>query len=126
MLWNEFIEGTNCRDNDYNYKVYKDLEIMYMNSDMTKAQIYEYGKKLVNNEDTEEQKAFKEELKQNIKYFKEFVESYKKDKEYYKHMLEISEGEDKKYYKDRMKNTAEQIKWYANRIKELHWILGGC
>ena len=55
MMYNEFINGTGCKENDHNYKVYKDLEILYMNSDLTKEQIYEYGKKLVDNSKSEEQ-----------------------------------------------------------------------
>lgn len=50
MLYTEFLEGTGCRDNDHNYKIYKQLEIIYMNDESTtKADIYEYGKKLVDN-----------------------------------------------------------------------------
>ena len=45
MLFSEFVEGTGCKDNEKNYEVYKNLEIMYMNSNMSKAEIYEYGKK---------------------------------------------------------------------------------
>lgn len=55
MLYTEFIEGTQCRDNDYNYKIYKQLEIIYMNDEtVTKADIYEYGKKLVDNSKPQE------------------------------------------------------------------------
>ena len=49
MLYSEFVAGTGCKDNEHNYKVYKDLEVMYMNSDMSKAEIYAYGAKLVDN-----------------------------------------------------------------------------
>ena len=49
MLYSEFIEGTGCQDNRHNFKVFQDLEVMYMNSNLTKEQIYEYGKKLVDN-----------------------------------------------------------------------------
>ena len=50
MLFSEFVEGTGCKENMYNFKVYSDLEVMYDNSDLTKEQIYEYGKKLVDND----------------------------------------------------------------------------
>jgi hypothetical protein len=71
MLYSEFIEGTGCKDSEHNYKVYKDLEIMYMNSDMTKAEIYEYGKKLVDNSKSEEQLKLEAEIKAEIKELKE-------------------------------------------------------
>ena len=55
MLWHEFIAGTGCRDTEHNYQVYKDLEIMYMNSDMGKEKIYQYGRKLVDNSLTDKE-----------------------------------------------------------------------
>lgn len=55
MLYSEFIEGTGCKDTKNNYQVYKNLEIMYMNSNMSKSDIYEYGKKLVDNSKTDEE-----------------------------------------------------------------------
>lgn len=50
MLFSEFIEGTGCKATRHNFKVYEDLEVMYNNSCITKEQIYEYGKKLVDND----------------------------------------------------------------------------
>lgn len=50
MLYSEFVEGTGCKENMHNFKVYRDLEVMYINSNLTKEQIYEYGKKLVDND----------------------------------------------------------------------------
>lgn len=49
MLFSEFIEGTGCKGTRHNFKVYQDLQVMYINTDLTKEQIYEYGKKLVDN-----------------------------------------------------------------------------
>lgn len=49
MLYSEFIEGTGCKSSAHNFKVFQDLEAMYMNSQLSKEQIYEYGKKLVDN-----------------------------------------------------------------------------
>ena len=72
-MYNEFINGTGCKENDHNYKVYKDLEILYMNSDLTKEQIYEYGKKLVDNSKSEEQIKFENEINEEIKGYKESI-----------------------------------------------------
>ena len=52
MLWHEFIAGTGCRDTENNYQIYKDLEIMYMNSDMSKEKIYELYQALIITPDT--------------------------------------------------------------------------
>lgn len=49
MLYSEFVTGTGCKDNEYNYQVYRDLEILYMHSDHSHFEIYEMGKKLVDN-----------------------------------------------------------------------------
>ncbi len=49
MLYSEFVTGTGCKDNEYNYQVYRDLEILYMHSDKSHFEIYEMGKKLVDN-----------------------------------------------------------------------------
>lgn len=84
MLWREFMEGTACKDTPYNYQVYKDLEILYMNSDKTHAEIYEYGKKLVDNSLTQKELDMIEQYKQRIKRHQETLEDYKKELESYK------------------------------------------
>lgn len=91
MLYEEFLEGTGCRDTAYNMKVYKDLEIMYMNSDMTKQDVYEYGKKLVNNDLTDKQKEWNREMNEKIEEFKnelegmqEILERCERDLRYWK------------------------------------------
>lgn len=115
MLYNEFIEGTGCRDNEHNYKVYRDLEIMYMNSDLTKSQIYEYGKKLVDNSKTQKELEFEAEIKAEIAALKEDIESYKRQLEYEEAMLEneIKEKSDCKrmirFYKDNIKMAKNRI-----------------
>lgn len=115
MLYNEFIEGTGCRDNEHNYKVYRDLEIMYMNSDLTKSQIYEYGKKLVDNSKTQKELEFEAEIKVEIATLKEDIESYKRQLEYEEAMLEneIKEKSDCKrmirFYKDNIKMAKNRI-----------------
>lgn len=115
MLYNEFVEGTGCRDNEHNYKVYRDLEIMYMNSDLTKAQIYEYGKKLVDNSKTQKELEFEAEIKEEIAALKEDIESYKRQLEYEEAMLEneIKEKSDCKrmirFYKDNIKMAKNRI-----------------
>lgn len=83
MLYSEFVQGTGCKEADNNYRVYKELEIIYMNSDCTKAHIYEMGKKLVDNSKTEAEialeKQYKEEienLKRDIEIHKDFVKHY--------------------------------------------------
>lgn len=59
MMYSEFAENVGCRDNEHNHEVFRNLEIMYMNSDVSKETIYEYGRKLVDNSQTEERRAGK-------------------------------------------------------------------
>lgn len=123
MLYNEFIQGTGCRDNADNFKVYKDLEILYMNSDLTKEAIYEYGKKLVNNGLTEKQKAWNADIDGQIVDLKRRADDLVKDIERYK--------ENCKYYEDNcwydiaetwkrdIKWARAELKTYRNKIKDL-------
>lgn len=121
MLYSEFVEGTGCRENDYNYKVYKDLEVMYMNTGLSKAEIYEYGKKLVDNSDTPEQVELKERIKQEIAGHKSQIESYKKDLEFQKQMFEYDSDKDRR---KTMQYTRQAIRKERQMIQGLKWVLG--
>ena len=76
MLWSEFIEGTGCKDTEKNYNVYKELEVIYMNTDCSKAHIYEMGKKLVDNSKTEAEVEFERKIKEEIQFYKNEVERF--------------------------------------------------
>ena len=126
MLYAEFIEGTGCKENDHNYKVYKDLEVMYMNSDMSKAEIYEYGKKLVDNSKSEKELEVERQVKAEIAEFKELIEWRKKDIERYQMYLNecINTIEEEKQFKAEIKRYRENIRHYRGRIAALKFILG--
>lgn len=113
MLYSEFIEGTQCRDNDFNHKVYKNLEILYMSSDLTKEEIYEYGKKLVDNSKTAEEIAFEEEIKAEMRKYKQYIKDAKQTLEYYRSIDR----------KDMIKIVREEIREYKRKIYELNWVL---
>ena len=124
MLYSEFIEGTGCRDNEHNMKVYKDLEIMYMNSDMSKAEIYEYGKKLVDNRESEESLRIKAQWKAEMAEYKETIKGYKNDIEWRKEMLaNETEKEYRDMWKHEIKGRNEEIRRARVRINELKWLL---
>lgn len=128
MMYNEFVEGTGCRDNEFNYKVFKNLEIMYMNSNMSKAEIYEYGKKLVDNSKSEEELLLESEIKQEIEEHKAEIERYKEYVEENNRYIEIwkQDGDKEmiKFYKNSNNFCRAQIKEHRNRIAELKWVLG--
>lgn len=121
MLYSEFVEGTGCRENDHNYKVYKNLEVMYMNSDMSKQEIYEYGKKLVDNSKSPEQLTLEEEVKAEMASLREELRKHRADvkrfDEYYR--------QDKTdwYWKDQRDWSRECAKNVRRRINGLKWLL---
>lgn len=131
MLYDEFITGTGCKDNAHNYKVYKDLEVMYMNSDMTKEEVYEYGKKLVDNSKSPEIIELEARINAEIQEYKEQISSLKADLEYYQNELNFmgtAFTEAEKWWKDtcraRIRSLKEDIKLGRNHIRELRWVLG--
>lgn len=124
MMYNEFIEGTGCNDNDHNYKVYKDLEVMYMNSDLTKQEIYEYGKKLVDNRKSQEQMMLENEIKEKLEETKRNIKGTKEEIEELERRIKVEEDTDwlQTWFdqKRRMKKVLDELK---ARKKELEWIL---
>ena len=125
MLFSEFQEGTNCRDNAYNHKVYNDLEVMYMNSDLTKEQIYEYGKKLVDNSKSKEELEFEANIKQQIADFKRNIKEMREEIKTRKYFL-MTETDPYwiKQWKDEIGWRRDTIKIYQRRIHDLQWVLG--
>lgn len=127
MLYNEFIEGTGCRDNDHNYKVYKDLEIMYMNSDMSKAKIYEYGKKLVDNSKSEAELKVEAEVKAQIEEHKDQIATLKgwikQNEEMLSYWKERMDKEMIAFYRNPIKRWKEEIRYHRNQISALKWVL---
>ena len=114
MLYDEFIENTGCRETPYNYQVYKRLEIIYMNDDtITKAEIYEWGKKLVDNSLTPDQLAWNRDLQEKIDELKEEIEALKADVERY----EANKRWSKENGWDDVKFWIREIKWAKVQIR---------
>jgi NAD+--asparagine ADP-ribosyltransferase len=124
MLYNEFINGTGCKDNEHNYKVYKDLEVMYMNSDMSKAEIYEYGKKLVDNSKSKRRLELEEKINAEI-------EECKVDIKWNRSQIQMYEDFIRLYPEDIWaENWKASVKGYKasnsklrTRIRGLKWVL---
>ena len=114
MMYSEFVKGTGCKENNHNYNIFIKLEDLYMNSDITKEEVYEFGKKLVDNSETEEEKAFREEIEREIKEHEEVLLYWEERAKFY---LDIME--DKKESK-RFSTYAKEEK---NKIKMLKWVL---
>ena len=121
MLYDEFITGTGCKDNEHNYQVYRNLEIMYMNSEMTKAQIYEYGKKLVDNSKSEKQIQIENEIKSEIESLKSEIDYHRREAERYTEYAN-TEPRNSMYYKiyrDDAKRHKDEIRKLKNKIAML-------
>lgn len=122
MMYTEFLAGTGCRNNEHNQKLFERLEAMYMNIDISKQEIYEYGKKLADNSLSEEQKAHNEEVRTQIKALQidleDFTETAKRYKEYAK---DSYTAEDRKYWN-------KEAKWMQDKAKEsknaISWLKG--
>lgn len=115
MLYSEFVENTGCRENDYNYTVYKRLELAYMNDDtFSKQEVYEWGKRLVNNDLTPEQKALNEEIRQAISVLNDDLTQAKYYLDRYKEYARTSyTREDRRYWNEQVRTQQE----YIARIK---------
>lgn len=125
MLYSEFVEGTGCKENDHNFKVYQNLEQMYMNTDMTKEEVYEYGKKLVDNSKSEKQIKLENEIKQKIADCKKEIEEEKLEIERYQQLIAI---EDDVYFitewKRMIRYHKDNIKMARREIAGLRFVLG--
>jgi len=112
MMYSEFVENTGCRDNDYNREVFRKLEIVYMNDEsMSKAEVYEWGKKLVNNDLTDEQKEWNQDRKTEIKFLTMSAEEWKERLVNYRDYARSSvTSEDRKYWNEEVKYCQDKIK----------------
>jgi len=127
MMYSEFIEGTGCKQNEHNFKVFQNLEIMYMNSDMSKTEIYEYGKKLVDNSESEIEIAFEngilEEIENHKNQIKQYKEWLKAEEEFLNRWKEIGDKEMIAMYRRSVNYYKQEIKNHRNQIEKLKWIL---
>lgn len=125
MMFSEFQQGTGCRDNEYNHKVYRDLEVMYMNSDyITKEQIYEYGRKLVDNSDTPEQVELKKRIAEEIKECDESIKMWKNLIKNEQDMVAIL-GDPTGSRKRQIRGLKNDLAKERARLKALKWVIEG-
>lgn len=126
MLYGEFLEGTGCKQNEFNYQVYKRLEIIYMHDDtMSKQDVYEWGKKLVDNSKTEEELAFETKWKSELLSKKEDIKHYKKTIDLYKgYMDQEKDWNTFRSYDNLVKSCRKEIKRLRSEVKQIELILG--
>lgn len=123
-MYNEFVAGTGCKENEHNYQVFKNLEVMYMNTNMTKEEVYEYGKKLVDNSKSKEQIELENEIKEEINLCKRKYRCYKAESDIYKDRAKEEDNEErKKYFKEESKRYMKIADGYKSEINSLKAIL---
>ena len=126
MMYSEFAQNTGCKDNEYNHKLFKRLEIIYMEDDsITKEEIYDMGKKLMDNSKSEEQIRLENEITCEIECYKEDITRHKTEINQYKAL--IAEETDKWFirtWKDSIKWRRAEIKRLQLKINNLKWVLG--
>lgn len=124
MLYSEFVENTGCKETEYNYRVYKSLEALYMENDkLTKQDIYNTGKKLVDNSKSEEQIAFENAIKKRIEENRNDIEFYTERINTYSWYMSIATEEEKKAYKDEIKRFKGLIRKAQQEMKKSKWVL---
>lgn len=127
MLYSEFVEGTGCKDNEHNYNLYKELELIYMNSDCTKAHIYEMGKKLADNSKSEAELKFEADINAEMAVIKEQMESNKHWIAYYKEQKNYDKSVGDKYWEKEHRRMeryyTDENKRLRNRMATLKWLL---
>ena len=126
MMYSEFVAGTGCKDTEYNYKIYKRLELMYMADDsITKQEIYEYGKKLVDNSKTPREIEFENNIKSQIAEIKETIKIYREDIKRYEFYLGTETDKSwAKSYRESIRTMKHEIAYCNERIRSLKWVLG--
>lgn len=125
MMYNEFVVGTGCKENEHNYQVFKNLEAMYMNTHMTKEEVYEYGRKLVDNSKSKEQFELEEKIREHIELDKNEYKYYKERSEQYKNFAK-EEGINsmfKKHFQEESRRYMEIAKGYKFEMESLKTIL---
>lgn len=127
MMYSEFVAGTGCKDNEHNYQVFRNLEIMYMNSDMSKAEIYEYGKKLVDNSKSEVEIEVERKVNAEIEEHKAEIAKYKgwieQNEELLNYWKERMDKEMIAFYRNPIKHWKAEIRYHRSQIAALKWIL---
>lgn len=86
MLYKEFLTGTGCRDNEHNYRIFENLNAMYMNTDMSKEEIYSYGNKLVNNDKSKKELELEKQANEHIEKIKKYIEYLKEELDKYTYL----------------------------------------
>ena len=108
MMYSEFVENTKCKETEYNYNIFLDIEKLYMDSNMTKEEAYKLGKKLVDNSKSEEELKLEAEITEQIAAEQKEVDYWNERADFYLNVMEDKKGSD--YFRNRAKEHKANIK----------------
>ena len=114
MMYSEFVKGTGCKENEHNYNVFIQLEKLYMESDITKEDVYAFGKKLVDNRKTEKELQLEKEINEQINEELRAIAYWEERASFYR---DIMEDKKEARYFQKLANEHRQ------RVKELRFII---
>lgn len=119
MMYNEFINGTGCRDTEHNYEVYKRVESLYtFDEAMTKDEAYAIGRLWVNNDLTPAEVEFNAKMDAEIEWSRERIATLKADAENYQEQASYSTPAWRAYYKELAKGCRAEIRRERENIRE--------
>lgn len=121
MMFSEFVEGTGCKDNEFNRELFKKFEEIYMmNDSFTKAQIYEAAKPFCNNEKSPEEIEAEEKVKEEIAEYEAWISENELRIERYRCYVECStDKEEIKTYREEVKRCKAENKHFRGQIVSL-------
>ena len=126
MMYSEWIENTGARDNEANRKTWERIERIYMEDEsFTKEDAYTWGKALMNNEPSEEEKAFRAKIESEIKELQEALKAAKEQKAWHEEQKAWynKEDEDFHYYKYKAEADGREIKRIKAENQAKKWII---
>lgn len=114
MLFEEFREGTGCKDNPHNREIYRKVEALYYTAEgMTKAEAYKIATPYLNNEPSEEERRTWAEVKSEAAALDWDVMHYTNEAERYTEWAKDTTAHDErvgwtaKYYREEAKRYRE-------------------
>ena len=131
MLYSEFVENTGCMANEFNHRLFLRLELIYMNDDtITKEEIYDMGRKLMNNEKPQYILELENDLKEELEERKERIQNMRTEIKSWQSMIKQEQEnplwESKQLihsWRGNIKWLREQIKIQKRKIEGIKWIL---
>lgn len=127
MMFSEFQANTGCRDNEANHILFRRLELIYMQDEqITKEEIYDMGRKLMDNTPTQAEIELRERITAEIESRKMTIAAYRNEIKYHEDMRDLWKDSDKEYARIQSKdirNLKDLIRQERQIIAGLKWVI---